>query len=668
MLRAPEWVGNPGVEPFHSSGLLRVEPEAFLLPFLFGPSDAPGEVKRWMHRIELGSGDSLSRGGFQVERVVSSVVGSGPGGLRSVRDSAWVTVRRSWGTYDFALADTIRMSEDLRGTVLGVARLDTLGLVSAREDTVVLRGEVHAEFPDGRIVNVPLRYEAERAVTRTNPADYLVEFWEGRGLSWSGGMAVRRGPTELETRLTNGDPTATDSVLDLWRTTPDPEERRRLQSLVARTRLSSEPGTYEEFLWQEGDTALWLRGAIEDFSMPDRPPLTSRDLERMLPFLDDPERLWGIGLTGSAYSRLMQGVADAPPATTTDTSAWSLTPPAFELLGSWRERARDPRLRDLATFAWFTLAPAQRYPALAALARSPRATYLARQGLRLAEGAPVPGNPDQPGVPARDAPADLWAQWAKQGPNILGVRLPEFGLFRLAHPDRDVGDDVAYRYREASTEEERSVFRDIGRGLGVVALPSPEQIVARVAAGGPVDGAIGLLLDSAGPPPDSIQITILSRFLSHELDGAPWWDDLAGGRAGVSRAAGDGVPRFLLDSNLPDGFRPVLRDRLQIVSRRCDNTCRSLEVVARDLSTPDRGAGKLKVPVGGAMASRGGSAPRSSQASTAVRAPGTQSLTLGPDNPNHPPLPPPSSPASAGSARPARCRPGASSTWPSPCG
>jgi hypothetical protein len=553
---------------------MRTEPEAFLLPFLFGPAEERERAGPWIHRVALGDADPQSLGVLEGERVISFIRDSltaDMGLFRKVRDSARIKIRRSWGVFDYDLGDTIRMSENLEGTVLGLSWLDPFGLVSSRQDTVVLYGSQRGEFPDGRVMEVPLRYEAERTVTRSTPVDYLVGYSEERRDGGSGGMPVPYEATELERRLLRRDPVATDSVLRLWRSASDPGERQDLFTLLNWSWADRSLSDTRELLLQEGDTAIWIDQTVREFRDPESPPLTSADLDRLLPFLDNPARLWGIGRSGgSIYSDILEGLIEAPPALTTDTTEWALTPQAFKLLGGWRERAKDPRLRDLAAFAWFVLDPAPRYAELAALGNSDNATSLSRRGLLLANGAPRYGHPDRVGVPPIGSPAEQWVQWADDALDPLSGL--DLGLFHAAHPERDLHLEVAERFRDATTEEGRSVFRRVGQRLGSVELPSPEDIVASVANGEPLGvstAELDVLLDSASPAPTSVVFSIVDRLLESRVNGTPLWDKLnpKHRRDGPGKVGPTDENLFLLDKNLPPGLREAWGDRIPFISK-----------------------------------------------------------------------------------------------------
>jgi hypothetical protein len=145
-----------------------------------------------------------------------------------------------------------------------------------------------------------------------------------------------------------------------------------------------------------GDTAGYI---AESLSALGRVPRYTTEL---LPYLDDPGRLWQLGiLPRFTYVQLAGQLQRATPILEPDSTRWQCEPATCRAYIALVQMAREPRLRDAALAGAFAREPARWYARL--VARSDSGSLIARSALRLAEGvgATWPAAPKTPMPQAR---------------------------------------------------------------------------------------------------------------------------------------------------------------------------------------------------------------------------------------------------------------------------
>ena len=548
----------------------------------------------WVDTVDLAAGHAGARQTIRGVRVNEVVGDTTVGGRRLwiVRDSAAVQYAERWLEPERTLDTVAVVERTVTGTLRGRSLFDSsLDVARLRADTASLTGEAVLTYPDGRSYRTPARLEQARHWTLFDP----VARDERAGALGAEREARRTGmlilPTEdLERRLARGEEALRDSLLSSWRRTTDPNERARLFGLLhmwgARSRAFQD--SLLRLRFEAGDTVGEVRRILSPFPSP-RDPLTSAELELLLPFLDDPGVAFAFGLDRDPlYENLRQGFLAAPPALASDTSAWPCTPEACRRLAEQAADATEPRLRDLALVTRFVLEPAEWDDEI--LARAEAGSVLVRPAVLLLQGvgatwpaaskAPLP----PPGADWRD-----WLEWMNgmdpdfrarfpNPPEGTRVRFEEShaNAIRLfaARTGRDVAAELQRKLREASGDSARLVYDAILLGLGE-RQPEPVAVAERILSGSSADRDRArremLRLFRAAEPADTpLAVELLDRLLATVVEDAAPWDALDASGAhrgpGLRRLTVGHDSVFLLADSLPRTLRDRWRDRVRIVS------------------------------------------------------------------------------------------------------
>jgi len=516
--------------------------------------------------------------------------------LPLVRTVAEVTRHLFEAVPDAGVEGDLVVERTVSGRLTGWAAVDTaLGLRAAGRDSADWEGVATIHLQDGRSFDAPLRYQRLRSWRLTDSIE-----WAARQDSLrSARQRQRTGMlilpvTRLQERLAGGDSILVDSLKAEWLAAGDPNQRGVIEGLL---RLWGERGLeqrggiriwLENARWELGDTATILADRLSGGSWLES--LTEGELEERLPYLDDPGRLWQLGVTPRwTYSTLATGLLDDTPILQPDTADWSCTPAACERVISLLETASEPRLRDVALVTAFARDPATWYDRL--LARADSGSLVVRGALLMGQGVgatwpaalvdPVP-------VPPPGASWRVWLSWLGGEVRFETSHTQALRMYE-ARTGRQVLEELRRRW-PPDGDSAQVILGTILRGTGTLDPPTHEELAAELLSGsGPrVKAAQGQLprlvppipRRSQGPDslraPERVVAQILSPLLDSLMTGgrAPWPGLDAEGSvvAEPSLPLGgfhgvQGASLFLVDENLPPGFVPSSESGFELIGR-----------------------------------------------------------------------------------------------------
>ena len=516
-----------------------------------------------------------------------------------VRDSAALRYAEQFFEEERTLDTTVRIERTVSGVERGTHLFDPeLGLFRWRVDTMSLAGDAVLAYPDGRTFRTPASYERSREWVLHDSARYAERRGELRAA-----QARRRGgmvyvpTTDVERRLSEGDVSARDSILDAWRHATDPNEFARLfQLLTMRSRDAGFRRSLDSMRIAAGDTVFLYRHlASRAYTTSSRIDTTA--LRMMTPFMEDPSIAWGFNMSRDwLYENLAQALRTWPPAAVAHESDRSAcAPEACRLLAEQYRSAREQRTRDVGLAALFALDPARWADTLVSQAAPERP--LLRQAALQARGvgATWVASSKEP-MPAQGSDWQAWLEWMngtdsafaavraamaeRRGVPIDTVRRPRFeDSHRVAlrlymkRTGRDIVAELRRGYETADSDRARLVFGTMLQGMGEV-LMTPEQ-VADVFRSGSAEGAklarltLFRLFRNAQPMDEARATPLIDRLIAATVDLWPLWPagaaDLNPASAGRPELhAGRGRVRLVAD-NIPRELHEQWAKKVEII-------------------------------------------------------------------------------------------------------
>lgn len=549
------------------------------------PFPVPGTTLRpgvaWTDTIDFvadpGEGLSERFEGLRHNRVVGDTLIGGRR-LPRVRFEETLRYRSVEKVDDPAFDGMFAIERDARGTTAGFAVVDTMrGVRAGGADTTAWEGTAVLRTPEGAAHPAGVRYERVRTWALRDSASWADSMRAARDRRSTGMLVL---PTDsLQIRLRAGDRTAVDSLFERWRASDDAAERQEIEALLGRW-SSRTPEEREAFVRrmsalreEAGDTVAWIVEALAERG----PRLTADRLERLLPYLDDPGRLWRMGILPRwTYTSLADRVLAATPILEPDSSRWACEPEACRRLAALRDDAREPRLRDVALLASFARDPARWTGSLRSRADSGSA--LARRGLVLADGvgATWPAAP-KTAMPETGADWRVWLAW-------LGgsVRFENSHRVALRYYWARTGRDPVEELRRAWPPEgdsARLVAGTILEAMDALGPPDPDSLAAAFRSGDEARIELArrrlrptLRREGAEAGPE-LGEALLGPLVDSLLAGAPppWPAPEERADAGppvfphFSAVPGEDLPRFVLREGLPDDVALRVPPRAEVV-------------------------------------------------------------------------------------------------------
>jgi hypothetical protein len=452
-----------------------------------------------------------------------------------VKDSAAIRYEEASLARDGALDTTVAQSRTGVGTVRGVHVLDTeLHLFRWREDTTRLQGEAVLRYPDGRSFRTPARYEQTRSWKLFDARTYQTELAErsAERARHMGGMVISPS-NAIEQRLAEGDSVVRDSLLREWRRASDPDVAREIFDYLSLwVRGGQSKDAIERFRIAAGDTAFLYEYLTRRHTYRIDSPIDSADVRAMLRFMEDPAIAWAFNLNqGDLYESLAQALMESPRAVPlSDGDSVSCTLAACRLLADQRRSAREPRTRDIALVALFSMDPRQWADTVLAFdaGRHPLLRTARRLALGIASKAPMP-------PPQSDARS--WLEWMSAGTPKLNFEHSHITVIRMytASTGRDVVSDLRQSYRAATSDSARLIFGSMLGRLGALQLTEPE-VAEALASRVPVrvEFAREMLFRGLGwsgtPTADAKIAVLIDQLISAVVNSTPLWPNLMPGR------------------------------------------------------------------------------------------------------------------------------------------
>jgi len=553
------------------------------VPFQVAPGLlVPGRT--WTDTLDLMAGptEGLSERleGVRHNRVVDDTVVGGRR-LLLVRTESEVRYRSTEIVNDASREGSFTIERDVRGTVHGGVAVDTaLGIRAAGADSADWAGEALLRTPEGRTFPSGVRYQRTRTWLLHDSTAWADSVGAARGRGDRGMLVLPSTP--LQERLVAGDSTAADSLLTRWRETADPDERAAVEATLTiwwgRGRLRADALRRElvRLRREAGDSTAGLV-TLSGYAAE---PLTAARAARLLPYLEDPGRLWKLGIVPRwTYNELAGVLLHATPILEPDSTKWGCEPAACTLFLSTLETAREPRLRDAALVGAFARDPERWYARLRARADS--GSRVVASALNLAEGvgAPWPAAPKD-SVPPPGSDWRTWLSW--MGGSLRFERTHRDALRMYA---ARTGRDPVAELRAAwppEADSARLVIGTILQGMDEVSAATASDLAAEVLSGSgarlalAVSSLSGLLAREGSPAPPDLAAGLVGEVLDSILAGgdSPWpavagYSRVAGGRilypAAVDFHGVRGVPVFVRAETLPEGMAHALPVPVQAV-------------------------------------------------------------------------------------------------------
>lgn len=500
--------------------------------------------------------------------------------LPLVRSEAELRYRSRELTADHALDVMFEITRDVSGTLAGHAAVDTtMGVRVWAVDSTSLAGEAVLHTGAGLVSQV--RYERNRKWLLRDSTEWSRmrdSLMAERRAQDTGMLILPRTP--LEERIRAGDVAAVDSLYEAWRNTTDPNERTAIGALLrwadARGSSGANVGDQLRALRLEaGDSAGVLAEAVQSIGR------SSLPWDELLPYLDEPERLWRLGIVpGYAYAELADAMLRASPIVEPDSTRWPCEPALCRTIVSLIDTAREPRLRDVALAGAFVRDPARWWDRV--LARADSGSLIAANAVRLGRGvgATWPAAPQTP-VPEPGADWRVWLDWLG-GADRWGESHAHALRVYAARTGRDPLDEVRTAWPPEG-DSARLVIATILRGMNVLAEPTASELADLLLSGSEANvrraqrDLVTRVRRDGRPASDSLRAALLRPLIDSiaTRGDAPW----PGVRDGVDRPRGrwihrwaitfhgvDDVPVFVLDEELPRAVASALPSDFTLIT------------------------------------------------------------------------------------------------------
>jgi hypothetical protein len=537
--------------------------------------------------------------GTRVSRIIRDTVVDGRR-LWIVRDSAIVRYEEGYIEKERTLDTTVQITRTASGTVRGVHALDgQLPLFRWRRDTTRLRGEAVLRYPDGRSFRTPAIFEQMRHWRLFDAQSHERYLADGRAAQAraSGGMVLVPS-NALERRLSEGDVPARDSLLRQWRRTLDPDSATRIMTLLSRWSRGAGLESLDKIRIAAGDTVhLYQYLARRAYST--NPPVDTADVRAMLRFMEGPSLAWSFNLSRDLlHENLAQAMTVWPRAAAEskdDPVACTLS--ACQLLAAQMQSTRDPRLRDVALIAHFSMDP--RRWADTVLKLDLRAHPVLRPAKLLAVGAGATWiAASKAPMPPANSDARVWLEWMngvdpQYAASIAGQPFarpvgatpePRFEASHrtairmyTARTGRDIVGELQRSYRAATSDSSRLIFGVMLQGLGALQLTEAE--IADAFASGertriePARGALIANMRRSGTPMATAKAApLIDRLIAAVVNATPLWrnagKDTRQTRSSVVPGLHGGSGRIFFESdNVPQSIREKWAGRVEFISK-----------------------------------------------------------------------------------------------------
>lgn len=561
---------------------------------------------QWSDTIERVALDGQYRQALR-GRKVSRVVGdTSVGGLRLwiIRDSASVMLEEQHPETERTLDTLVSVTRTVRGVVRGEYLYDAATrLLRTRSETALLAGEAVLRYPDGRTFRTPARLDRYRAWQLHDSTQYVARrtALNTDQRNQFGGM-VRLPASDVERRLSAGDALLRDSLLVVLQQTRDAEEYLRLYRTLSgwadrgpdvardagfRRRLDSVRVAV-------GDSA-WLYQVLAERAYSRRPP-TIADARAMIPFLEDPGKAWSLNHSRDwLYENLVQSMTTYPRAAATgrDSANVACSEEVCRLLGSLRAFGREPRTRDVALVALFSMDPAAWGDTVQRLAGRRHPLLRSAAGLAEGVGATWVAASKLP-MPPPDSDWRTWLQWMDGRDTAyirtqLATRRSGLALdtaprarfegthrtairMHMVRTGRNVIAELQRDYDKAANDTAQLVLGTILQGLDALRLTAA-QMADAFASASPTRGALARLAlmrafaDSAVPLDEAAAAPLIDRLLEVTINGAPPWRTSGPDVRGTDPVLHAPRTRTRINaSNLPPALRAKWAARVEIVT------------------------------------------------------------------------------------------------------
>lgn len=567
---------------------------------------APRIGARWTDTIARVANDGPYRqtlSGRKVSRIVGDTLVAGLR-LWIIRDSAFVTYEERRPERERTLDTLVQVSRTVRGVIRGVHLYDpSLRLSRFRDDTSLLAGEAVLRYPDRRTFRTPARYDRYRVWQLNDSAQYAARRAALRTESENqmGGM-VYLPASDLERRLSRDTSGVRDSLLLALQQTSDDEEMLRLFGTLSRWggRDADFRRRLDSVRIRLGDTA-YLYQRLSDRAYSRHPPTDTSDVRAMIPFLEDPGKAWSLNRSRDwLYENLVQAMTLWPRAAASprDTSKVACTAEACRMLGGLRVSAREPRSRQVALVALFSMDPATWGDTILRLAGPSHPLLRSAAALAGGVGATWTAASKLP-MPPPESDWRMWLRWM-DGRDTAYIRaqlamprprgLPPLDTMPrprfeethrtairmlMARTGRKVIGELQGGYEQARNDTAHLVFGTLLHGLDALRL-SAAQMADAFASGLP--GRVALarhalvraIADSAVPMGEAESAPLLDRLLAAVIDTLPLWpigvpDLKLPRRIGPELHARRGRVRISA-LNLPSAVREKWGARVEIVT------------------------------------------------------------------------------------------------------
>ncbi len=512
------------------------------LAFVAEPGEGLSESYRSVRRFEV-LGDTMTGGG------------------RALRIRMVEEVQYEATDLDVLLKSVRPVDRTLAGRTRGIALVEpeTMlrvgGADTARwEGRAVLRDSVSGPLTSG------VRMERVRTWTRYDSAslEALQDSMRAARARASTGMLMLP-TTDLQRRLRAGDPVLADSLVERWRVSRDPDEIAELQSLLRRydtsgTRTADQMDSLARvFALAREDTLTLLRTARGHIPYSRR--LTVADAERVLPYLEDPGRLWRLGAPARYdYLELAGTLLRSGPIAEPDSTRWGCEPAACRLMIERGAASSEPRLRDAALVGRFAWNPARWFDSL--VVRQEEGATLVAEAIRYGRGVARKG---APAVPPAGADWTAWRSWWNGGGRDRRQILRALRLY-AARTGRDPMAELVAGWPPAD-DSARVVLEEILRAADAIPARTADELRADVLSGDEarVRSARWEIRRRMGEgevvDPQSVVAVLVPLVDSIFAGGAYPWPAIPGAQSlqGIATSSHgvEEVPRFLLSANLP---------------------------------------------------------------------------------------------------------------------
>ena len=482
---------------------------------------------------------------------------------------------------DYTMDDPFVVERDVGGTIVGFAVVDTaIGVRVAGVDTTVWRGSALLRSSDGRSWRSGVRFERERTWEHYDSIGWLARqdsLREARRRTRTGMLVLPATP--LEERLRAGDAALADSLFARWTGTTDANERAAIERLLRAWPPQQDRGAWAARIMaariEAGDSVGRIQAMIDDLAYPRLPP---ERVDSLLPYLDDPGRLWRLGIVPVEMHYLIADrmLLGATPILEPDSTRWPCAPEVCRRFIELVDEAEEPRLRDAALVGAFAREPArwwdrvvERAGAGSRIARL--AAEIADGQMRVASGATVP-------LPAADSDWRAWQPWIGRQPVGVHRQLDEL-LFYQARTGQDIVGPLASRWPPPD-DSARAVLGAVLDALDALPEPTVEQLAAEFRSGSAarVDLAqrqlASLFARNAQPALEELTAELLAAVLDSTATGgvSPWpWlvaaapERPAFGSGGAVIDWSDG-PLFLRSDGIPPAVTAAVRPPLQPIT------------------------------------------------------------------------------------------------------